>query len=492
MGRKSRKEKSRKMAKQQITLYIDDSSISVLASKGREPQKWATADLDRGLIKEGVVQDQQAVANKIKDLLHSAHILRRKVTVGISGLNCLYQMLLLPELPENLRSEAIAREAAHSLGIPLEGVYLSWQVLVVEHGQMKVYLCVVPKDKVDSIMGTLKMAGLRAVAMDIKPLCLARVSNEPRAIIVDTCQESMDIIVLGEGIPEVVRSLQVAPEMSQGERIAVLRSELERSVSFYNAAHLDKPVDLTVPILVSGDLVHQDSDKASLAGPRERPVRDMESPLTELEGFDPGKYATCIGLALKEVLVTEPGAVAYSVVNFNALPEIYQVRKRPLSEVLWVPTVLVAVVLIGMGTWGIFYLKGENKNLENRRDNINAAIVEQQLSKADLTALSDQATAAETPAAGLTSLLDSLDASRDALKANLDVVYEYALDSGVTLDGVTTETSGIRVNGFAATQDEILNYYGRLLYDSGRFSTVMIDNMLVTEDHVEFSMELSG
>jgi len=209
----------------------------------------------------------------------------------------------------------------------LEGVYLSWQVLSVEHGQMKVYLCVVPKDKVDSVMATLKVAGLRPVTMDIKPLCLARVSNEPRAIIVDTCQESMDIIVLGEGIPEVVRSLQVAPEMSQGERIAVLRSELERSVSFYNAAHLDKPVDLTVPILVSGDLVEQDSDKASLAGPRERPVRDMESPLTGLEGFAPAKYATCIGLALKDVLVTEPGAVAYSVVNFNALPEIYQVRK---------------------------------------------------------------------------------------------------------------------------------------------------------------------
>ena len=375
------------MAKQQISLYIEDSQISVLATRGRDPQKWATAALDQGLIKEGVVQDQQAVAAKIKELWSSSRILRRKVTVGISGLNCLYQMLLLPELPENLRSEAIGREAAHSLGIPLEGVYLSWQMLSVEHGQMKVYLCVVPKDKVDSIMATLKVAGLRPVAMDIKPLCLARVSSEPRAIIVDTCQDSMDIIVLGEGIPEVVRSLQVAPEMSQGERIAVLRSELERSVSFYNAAHLDKPVDLTVPILVSGDLVEQESDKASLAGPRERPVRDLESALTEVEGFNPGKYATCIGLALKDVLLTEPGAVANSVVNFNALPEIYQVRKRPLAEVLWVPTVLVGVVLIGMGTWGIFYLKGENSDLEDRRDNINATITEQQVSAADLKAL---------------------------------------------------------------------------------------------------------
>ncbi len=117
------------MAKQQISLYIDDSSISVLATKGRQPEKWGVVPLERGLVKEGVVQDQQTVAEKIKEALRSAKIMRRQVTVGVSGLNCLYQMLLLPELPENLREEAISPEAAQSLGIPLEGVYLSWQVL---------------------------------------------------------------------------------------------------------------------------------------------------------------------------------------------------------------------------------------------------------------------------------------------------------------------------------------------------------------------------
>ena len=42
------------------------------------------------------------------------------------------------------------------------------------------------------------------------------------------------------------------------------------------------------------------------------------------------------------------------------------------------------------------------------------------------------------------------------------------------------------------TEDEVLKYYGRLLYDSGKFSTVMISNMGVDEDGVNFSMELSG
>jgi type IV pilus assembly protein PilM len=476
------------MAKQQISLYIEDSSISVLATRGRQPEKWSVVNLDPGLVKEGVVQDQAAVAAKLREIWRTSRILRRKVTFGISGLNCLYQMLLLPELPENLRSEAISREAAHSLGIPLEGVYLSWQVLTVEHGQMKVFLAVMPRDKVDSVVATLKTAGLRPVAMDVKPLCLARVSSEPRAIMVDTCHDSLDIVVLGEGIPEVVRSLQVAPEMSPGERIAVLRSELERSVSFYNAAHMDKPIDLTVPILVSGDLAGQESEMTSLAGPRERPVRNLESPLVGLEGFDPGRYMACIGLALKDIMLTETGAVANSVVNFNALPEVYQVRKRVLAEVLWVPTVLVGVVLIGMGTWGIIFLKSENSDLVSQRNNINRTMQEQLVRQADLTALTTQVGTAEAPAAGLKSLLDSLDVGRISIATDLGFVQEYATDSGVALGNVSVTSKGINVGGSADTEDQVFNY-GWLL--EKKFSTVMIPSISASQDSVQFSMVLT-
>jgi type IV pilus assembly protein PilM len=355
---------------------------------------------------------------------------------------------------------------------------------------MRVFLAVVPRDKVDSVVATLKTAGLRPVAMDIKPLCLARVSSEPRAIVVDTCQDSLDIVVLGEGIPEVVRSLQVAPETPPGERIEVLRSELERSVSFYNAAHMDKPIDLTVPILVSGDLAGQDSEKTSLAGPRERPVRNLESPLVGLEGFDPGRYTTCMGLALKEILLTESGAVSNSVVNYNVLPEVYQVRKRPLTEVLWVPTVLVGVVLIGMGTWGIIFLKGENSDLAAQRDSINRTMVDQKVSKADLDALTAQVGAAEAPAASLKSLLDSLDAGRISITTDLGLIQEYATDSGVSLDSVSTTTKGIDISGSADTEDEVFNY-GWLLQKSGRFSTVMIPSISASEGVVQFSMVLT-
>jgi type IV pilus assembly protein PilM len=251
---------------------------------------------------------------------------------------------------------------------------------------------------------------------------------------------------------------------------------------------MDRPIDLTVPILVSGDLAGQDSEKASLAGPRDRPVRNLESALVGVEGFDPGRYVTCVGLALKDVLLTETGAVANSVVNFNVLPEIYQVRKRPLAEVLWVPTVVVGVVLIGMGTWGIIFLKSENNDLVSQRDNINRTMQEQLVRKADLTALEGQVTAAEAPAASLKSLLDSVDAGRISITTDLGLIQEYATDSGVSLDSVNTDTKGINISGSADTEDEVFNY-GWLL--EKKFSTVMIPSISASEGVVQFSMVLT-
>jgi type IV pilus assembly protein PilM len=464
------------MAKQQVTLYIDDSSISMLVSKGREPLKWASVSLEADLVKEGVVVDQAAVAEKLKQVIRDSRVAKKRVTFAISGINCLYQLLLLPDLPENLRGEAINREASQSLGISLEGVYLAWQVLSVEHGQMKVFLAVMPRDKVDSCVATLRLAGLRPDAMDVKPLCLARASSEPKAILVDTRQEAFDIVVLGDGIPEVVRSLCLPSGTPAGEGAALVRSELERAISFYNAAHMDKPIDLTVPVLVSGDLAAQDSEKAALAGPRERPVRNLESPMVEEESFDHGRYMTCIGLALKEVLLTEPGAMANSNVNFNALPAIYQIHKRPLNEILWLPTVLVGVVLMGMGIWGYSYLKGQNDDLSARVADTNQRIVDQKVGDKDIATLRNQVTAAQTPGEAMGKMVDGMEEDRVVMATDLDVVEDMASSVGVYLGGVTVTKSEINITALAPNSSVALEY-GWLLMNSGRFSSVMIPNI---------------
>ncbi len=478
------------MAKEQISLYIDDAAAHVMVSRGRQPQKWSSLPLEPGLVKDGLVRDQAVVAGKLKELWQSSKLGQKKVAVAVSGLNCLYQLLTLPELPDNLISEAISREASQSLGITLEEVYLSWQVLSVEHGQMRVYLTVLPREVVDALVATLRQAGLKPYLMDIKPLCLARASSESRAVIVDTQADSFDIVVLAEGIPEVVRSLSFPQEASAGEKSALLKAELERAIAFYNSGHMDKPIDLRVPIMISGEMAQQQDDWEALRGPRERPVQALVSPLEDRDGFEAFRYMTNIGLALKEILVEETGAIAYSLVNFNSLPEIYRARRSSLSDAVWLPTVVVGVLLIGAGFWASVYVHGQNGTLSADVDAVNQRITEQGISSDEITALTTQVDAMQTPASDYSTMLSGLEANRLGFTDDLEEIYTK-LPAGVSLDGISmAKDKAVTLNGSASSEVDVFDYASSLK-DGGRFSSVIVNNITASEGGtVSFSLTL--
>lgn len=117
------------MAKEATTIYIDDSAIRVLRSKGRQVRKWADMPLEPGLVKDGTVLDEDAVAAKIKELWQTQKIGSRKVIAGVNGINCLYRLITLPELPKNILPEAVKREASFCCIFPFNNFafsFLDW------------------------------------------------------------------------------------------------------------------------------------------------------------------------------------------------------------------------------------------------------------------------------------------------------------------------------------------------------------------------------
>ncbi|PIZ26969.1 MAG: pilus assembly protein, partial [Chloroflexi bacterium CG_4_10_14_0_8_um_filter_46_9] len=50
------------MAKEYASLYVDDAAIYALLSRGRQVLKWASSPLESGLVVQGVIQNEDAVA----------------------------------------------------------------------------------------------------------------------------------------------------------------------------------------------------------------------------------------------------------------------------------------------------------------------------------------------------------------------------------------------------------------------------------------------
>jgi type IV pilus assembly protein PilM len=471
------------------TIYIDDSAISVLTSKGRQPQKWASMPLESGLVEDGVILNEDAVASKVKELWQNQSIGARRVIAGISGINCLYRLLTLPELSKDLLPEAVKREAGRVLGVPLEQLHLSWQSLPSLKGETLVYLVASPRNSVDALISTLRKAGLNPYLMDLKPLALARTITESRAIIIDLQPSSFDIVVMAERIPQVVRSLPLVQDALMEEKVPVITEELGRAIAFYNSSHMDKPIAAAVPLLVCGELTDQPDTWKLILGRQERPVQVLPSPMGIPEGFPSGQYITNIGLALKEVLASEKGAIAYSLVNLNALPEVYIPKPRPISEVLFIPTIVAGIALVALAAFFNITALAHTAALRSELAAINQMTVSRQVRVQDIMTLTEEVSSLEETADVFTTTLRDLAAGRDEVNGDLSQI-NGCLPGAVDLQDVSHSGDTLTVRGLADDEDAVFRY-ARDLRASGRFALVVITDVHEEERQTGFTLTLT-
>ena len=474
------------MAKETTTLYIDDSAIWVLVSRGREARKWSSMPLKPGLVKNGVILNQDAVAAQVKELWQTQEIGGKRVISSTSGINCFYRLISLPELPKNILPEAVKREAANILAAPLEQLYLSWQTLPASKGETLIYLAASPRNSVDALISTLRQAELDPYLMDLRPLALARTTTEPKAIIIDAQPYNFDIVVLIEGIPQVVRSLPLAPEALLEEKMPLMRRELERAVTFYNSSHMENPIEPSIPVLVSGELAQQQDAWKLLLGKQKYPVQVLPSPLEAPEGFPASQYATNIGLALKEAGLEATG---YSLVNLNVLPETYLPKPRPISQVLLVPVIIAGIALVAL--LGFFNITTSTHIADLRADlaAVNQMAISQHAQPQVINALNQEVSSLEATAAAFATTLDNFSAGRNEINADLAQINS-CLPGAVPSVTVSDDTKTLTVQGLANNKKAVFDY-AKELRASGRFALVVITNMRRQEQQISFSLTLS-
>ena len=136
------------MAKKVVTLYIDDINIRLLVAKGKKVQKWARLPLDAGLVRDGVIIEEDQVVEKIKELFKLTGVGAGEVIAGLSGLNSLYRLITLPELPEAVQDEAIRHEARRVIPVSLEQVHLAYQTLSTGKGETHIFLAAYPRNAI--------------------------------------------------------------------------------------------------------------------------------------------------------------------------------------------------------------------------------------------------------------------------------------------------------------------------------------------------------
>ncbi len=508
------------MAKQATSIFINDSMVSILTASGKHVQKWGSIPLETGMVRDGAIIDIDGVVGKVKELCKTEHAGGR-VIAGVSGINCLYRIVTLPNLPGNMLPEAVEREAARVLGVPLGQLYLSWQTLPSNKTETKVYLAASPRKTVDTLISTLRKAGLNPYLMDLKPLALARTSTEHEAIILDVQPASFDIVILTNTIPQVVRSLSLAPDASQEEKLSIIRDELERAITFYDSSHKDTPLEPSVPLLVSGEIAGQEDAWELLVGEQGRQVRILPCPLEAPDEFPSSQYMANIGLAFKEI--ADKGGAAFSLVNFNVLPQVFRPKPRPVHEVLFIPVLIGGIALIVLGAFVLtgtiskpgtpssyyptilknFVVSGTSPyvdelqlQLDNLTETIASKTTEAQAEikdyEAEIKTLTEQVTIQKRGQGELVgaykSILDPLGPNKEIINADLGEMNKGAGE--LNLLKVDHNTKTMTIKGIANDEDLVFSYASNLRA-SGRFALVVISNISFDEGSSKTSFTLT-
>jgi type IV pilus assembly protein PilM len=478
------------MAKRVTTLFIRDTAINLLVMKGEKVEKWGSSPLEPGLVSQGLVVDQGQVADRVKQLFKETRAKAKRVTLGLSGHDSLYRIITLPELPEAVLPEAVKREAQRTIPTPLEEVYFSYQRIPSPKGECRVFLATFPRNLVDTLIKTLHQAGVKPYVLDLAPLALCRIPNVPRAIIIDARLEHLDVMVLADRLPQVIRTLSLPGEAaSLEERMPSIAEEFNRTVAFYNSSHLENPLDYTVPVFVCGDLAEARETWQSLAGRADYSVSPLPPPVGLPAGLDANEFMVNIGLTLRELL---PGkeAADRSLVNFNALPAAYVPPRFSIVRVL-IPVGLV----VGIGVvvlMGILVLHNR-ANIETLSPQVMSAETTVAQQQREVTQLSANVASTKGKADALHNTLTGIERGRAVILDDLIEINKLAGER-LSLGTVSHSGSAVTINGNAPDVGHIFRY-ARALRDSRdsandpRFSSVWISS--ITGGGTSFNLALT-
>jgi len=477
------------MASKVATLYIDDTSIRVLVASSREIKKWAEMPLHAGMVKDGVIIEESEVASKIKELLNNEKINARKIVTGLSGRHCLARLISLPRLPKSLLAEAVRREAERLLPVSLEQLYLSWQVIHRGAEETQIFLIAFPRTASDALTSTLTQAGLDPYLIDIKPLALARVIDKPTAIVVDVQPTELDIIVIVDRIPQLIRNVPLPSErQSQQKILTVVKEELDRTIKFYNSSHEEQPLDPNAPILVSGDLVKDSESGATLVGRLKSFAAPLPSPIKYHRAVPPSHYMVNIGLVLKESPLPRKNACG-SLVNLNAQPQVYMPKSRSMAQVLFVPGVIIAVSLLAFPIMLVQSAAADTASLQTQLDITNKRYDQTQTQKKAITELKEKVDSIESACETYTQALERFEQQHEIVNNDLPTATS-GLSSSLELSNIGHTTSRLVISGVAPDETVILGY-AKKLRESERFVEVIVTSIEKgAEERYNFALTL--
>jgi hypothetical protein len=288
--------------RERLTLSLEATEVRLLVACGQRVLRWDRMALPAGILRSGQVAQPTAFGQAVANLIERAKAPRGKAVVSLSGQRSLVRILNLPTVPGRVVDETVQRTARRELPLPLEELYLSWQLIGSNNApRQRVFTLGVPREALDSYVAGLHSAGVRLQAMDLKPLALVRAVNLPDVLLADLEAETESVVLVREFVPYIVRSVALpgGSERPLAERAEHLVVEIQRIFDFYNSSMATEHPPWSPVVCLTGMLGSEEEIRARIGA--HWPLVKPAPPLPLPEELPLLPYLVNLGLALKRL-----------------------------------------------------------------------------------------------------------------------------------------------------------------------------------------------
>lgn len=308
-----------------VTVTIEDTTIRVVISRGYKVSSWHEAELPEGVVTGGQIQNPEKFEEILFEALEAPdskfRFGDRRVAVAISGRNHVHRRFSL-FVPKKVRLEKAVLETLRSdLHVIGDEMLLDWEAegsrpinaeeKTVISQQMStdessvpdgsiytVYSAGLRRQVVENNLETLSLVSKRMAGVQPKTLALGAAVNELYAIIVDIEVHSFSVIVLKNGLPEVVRESSFIVSEDKDVLSVAIKGHIGRAVAFINSQDPEDQLEDDIPLFLTGAGAADPELVAILE--RELPFQFKQLPKTlrAPEQFPFNRFASNVGLAL--------------------------------------------------------------------------------------------------------------------------------------------------------------------------------------------------
>ena len=212
-------------ARKVVGLKIGASQLAAAVvtetDRGHELLGLARRPLAAGIVVDGEVRDEGALANAVRSFFDDEKLPKGDVRIGLSSNRIGVRTLDIDGVEDESRFDNAVRFKAHEvLPVALSESVLDYRVLEERVGEdgvksRRVLLVVAPRDQVEPYTRVANLAGIRLEALDLEALGLLRAFVEPgtgartpddtATVVVSIGHESSTLLVAGGGACEFTR-----------------------------------------------------------------------------------------------------------------------------------------------------------------------------------------------------------------------------------------------------------------------------------------------